>query len=618
MERRFKRRRHNRMKTGAFLKDGSAWFRVWAPKAGEVKLRISAPGPSRVLEMDREDLGYWSVSCADALAGARYSFLLDGKERADPASHYQPLGVEGPSEVVDHGSFRWDDLGWEGIEPGRMVIYEIHTGAFTPEGSLDAIIPRLDDLRDLGVNAIELMPMAQFPGDRNWGYDGVFPYSVHDTYGGPAALKRLVTACHSSAVAVILDVVYNHFGPEGSYISEFGPYFTDRYSTPWGAALNFDGPQSDQVREFFFENALHWFENYHLDGLRLDAVHAIIDMSANPFLRALRKKVARYSFEKGRAFYLFAESDLNDTKVVCSGEYAYGLDAHWCDDFHHSVHALITGEREGYYADFGTASHLVKSLREGYVYTGQYSAYRQRSFGSPSAHLPRERFIVFAQNHDQVGNRPLGERLPILTTFEGLKLSAGVLLLSPFIPLIFMGEEYGEEAPFLYFVSHSDSCLTDAIREGRKKEFGEFNRKTEPPAPESPDTFHSSKLNWGAREGRRNNMLLNLYRTLVRLRREVKALAISGDGVLDAWCLDDEPVVLLSRSREESGALAAFNFSRERVRVGYPLPAGKWLLSLDSSGTEWDGPGSSLPGVSETEKDLEMNPLSFALYLKEP
>src|SRR3990172_6337523 len=464
MERRFKRRRHNRMKTGAFLKDGSAWFRVWAPKAGEVKLRISAPGPSRVLEMDREDLGYWSVSCADALAGARYSFLLEGKERADPPSHYQPLGVEGPSEVVDHGSFRWDDLGWEGIEPGRMVIYEIHTGAFTPEGSLDAIIPRLDDLRDLGVNAIELMPMAQFPGDRNWGYDGGFPYSVHDTYGGPAA-------------------------------------------------LNFDGPQSDQVREFFFENALHWFENYHLDGLRLDAVHAIIDMSANPFLRALRKKVARYSFEKGRAFYLFAESDLNDTKVVCSGEYAYGLDAHWCDDFHHSVHALITGERSGYYADFGRASHLVKSLREGYVYTGQYSAYRQRSFGSPSAHLPRERFIVFAQNHDQVGNRPLGERLTGLTTFDGLKLSAGVPLLSPFIPLIFMGEEYGEEAPFLYFVSHSDSCLTDAIREGRKKEFGEFNRKTEPPAPESPDTFHSSKLNRGAREGRRNNMLLNLYRT---------------------------------------------------------------------------------------------------------
>ncbi len=608
------------MKTGAFLGDGTTLFRVWAPKAGEVKLRIRAPGPSRVLQMEREDSGYWSIARTDAPAGTRYAFLLDGKERADPASHFQPLGVEGPSEVVDHGSFQWDEWeegGWQGTEPAQMVIYELHAGTFTPEGSLDAIIPRLDDLKDLGINAIELMPVAQFPGDRNWGYDGVFPYSVQNTYGGPEAMKRLVAASHSSGIAVILDVVYNHFGPEGNYISEFGPYFTDRYSTPWGAALNFDGEQSDHVREFFIRNALHWFENYRLDGLRLDAVHAIIDMSANPFLRELRKRVARFSFENGRRRYLFAESDLNDTKIVCPGEYAFGLDGHWCDDFHHCLHALITGEREGYYADFGRASHLVKCLNEGYVYTGQYSTYRQRSFGSPSAHLPRERFIVFSQNHDQTGNRLLGERLAVLTTFEGLKLSAGALLLSPFVPLIFMGEEYGEEAPFLYFVSHSDSALMEAIREGRKKEFREFKWRAEPPAPEDPDTFHSSRLDWGARQGGKGSALLNLYQTLIRLRREVKALEISDDNRLQAWCLDDEPVVFLSRQREESSAFAAFNFKKDKVSFDSPLPDGRWVLSLDSSGREWDGPGSLLPGLPETEQVFEMNPLSFALYLKE-
>lgn len=568
--------------------------------------------------MDRGDHGYWSVRSPDSLSGTRYAFLLDDRERADPASHFQPLGAEGPSEVVDHSAFVWDDGGWQGIEPGQMVIYEIHAGTFTPEGDLEAIIPRLEELKDLGVNAIELMPVAQFPGSRNWGYDGVFPYSVQNTYGGPAALKRLVNECHRTGMAVILDVVYNHFGPEGNYISAFGPYFTERYRTPWGEAINLDGPGSDHVREFFFENALHWFENYHLDCLRLDAVHAIIDMSANPFLRELKKKVIRYSFEKGRPFYLFAESDLNDTRVMCSGEYAYGLDAGWCDDFHHSVHALLTDEREGYYADFGKASDLVRSIREGYVYTGQYSAYRERSFGSPSAHLPKERFIVFCQNHDQTGNRPLGERLSKLTNFEGLKLAAGVLLLSPYVPLIFMGEEYGEEAPFLYFINHSDKGLIAAIREGRKKEFMELNWKGEAPAPESAATFQSSRITWEKRQGGRNKLLLNLYRTLIRIRREVKALSVSGGGSIDSWCIEDERVVFLSRQMDRSGAFAAFNFNKERVRIKNPLPQGRWVLSLDSSGAEWGGPGSALPGVPEGEKELDMGPQSFALYLKEP
>lgn len=569
--------------------------------------------------MERDGSGYWSALVTGAGAGTRYRFSLDGRERADPASHYQPLGVEGPSEAVDHASFRWRDGAWEAPSPAEMVIYEVHPGAFTVQGDLESIIPRLRALKDLGVNALELMPVAQFPGERNWGYDGVFPFAVQNTYGGPEALKRLVNECHIIGMAVILDVVYNHFGPEGNHIAEFGPYFTDRYRTPWGDAINFDGRGSDHVREFFISNAIHWFERYHIDALRLDAIHAIIDMSANPFLRALSDRVAEYSSKKGRVFRLFAESDLNDTRVVSKGEYGLGLDGLWSDDFHHSAHALITGERGGYYADFGDVRHLAKAMNEGFVYSGQYSPYRGRCFGRLPAGVPKDRFMVSVQNHDQVGNRMLGERLSRLVSFEGLKLAAGLLLLSPYIPLLFMGEEYGEDAPFLYFIDHRGAELVRDVREGRRKEFEAFEWDADPPDPAGIGTFLASRIDWEKRGSGRHRTLLEFYRTLIRLRREFPALGV-GNGLARATALEDEKAMLLLREADGEAVFAVFNFDCDESRTGRILPEGRWTRVVDSSGQEWEGPGSLMPAALESgapDRDFVLRPMSFALYAKE-
>lgn len=606
------------MKTGSlYLGDGRCEFIVWAPGANLLELKLSSPGRTdwRALSMRREPSGYWRTA-VDAAPGSRYLFVIDGRERPDPASHFQPLGVFGPSEVVGHGSFQWTDDGWENIHPASMVIYEIHAGVFTDEGRLDSIIDRLDDLKELGVNAIELMPVAQFPGERNWGYDGVFPYAVQNSYGGPLALKRLVNECHARGIAVILDVVYNHLGPEGNYTEEFGPYFTDAYKTPWGKAMNFDGPESDHVRDFFIWNALHWFEDFHIDVLRLDAVHAIIDNSAIPFLTALRRKVGEYAITKGRPFYLFAESDLNDTKVVCTGEYSHGLDAAWCDDFHHALHALLTGEGDGYYADFGAVGHMVKAINEGYVYSGQYSSYRRRSFGSRSGHIPKERFIVFTQNHDQTGNRMLGERLSSLVPFEGLKLAAGALLLSPYVPLIFMGEEYGETNPFLYFVSHADGRLVEAVRDGRRREFSDFSWLSEPPAPDDEETFRRSRLDWEKRREGRGALLVLLYKTLIRIRREVPALSPSESSAW-AWGTEDGKTLFMTKTRGQSSVFALFSFNSSDVELDVPFPEGSWVKAIDSAEEVWGGPGSPLPGVAKGQGRTTSRARSFALFVRE-
>jgi len=602
----------------SYLGDGRCEFAVWAPGAKEMGLELSAADGAmvRLAAMEAGEEGYWRASLEGVWPGTRYFFLLDGRKLPDPASHFQPLGVFGPSEVVDHSSFKWTDEGWGNIHPANMIIYEIHTGAFTAGGRLDSIVERLDDLRDLGVNAIELMPVAQFPGARNWGYDGAFPFAVQNTYGGPTALKALVDECHSRGMAVLLDAVYNHFGPEGSAAPEFGHYLTDNYRTPWGKAMNFDGAGSDHVRLYFIENALHWFSRYHIDGLRLDAVHAIIDNSAMPFLKALRRKAAELGVSKGRPFYLFAEDDRNDTRVVATDEHSFGLDGLWCDDFHHCLHALATGEREGYYADFGAIWQLVKSMNEGFAYSGEYSAFRRRSFGSRSILIPKDRFIVFCQNHDQVGNRALGERLSSLVPFEAQKLSAGCLLLSPFVPLIFMGEEYGEDAPFLYFVDHSGKELLEAVREGRKKEFTGFMRGKEPPDPGDEATFTRSALSWDKRGEGRGPTLLNLYRTLIRIRREVPALSPAGSAV-EAWGLEDERMVFLRKENAGSSTFAVFNFGAVDARFDMPFPAGRWVKALDSAEEVWEGPGSALPGVAEGRAEAAMRPLSFALFIRE-
>ncbi|NOZ68983.1 MAG: malto-oligosyltrehalose trehalohydrolase [Deferribacteres bacterium] len=604
------------MKIGAdYRGNGRCEFSVWAPFAEHVELRILSEG-ERTLPMKRDGSGYWKVQARDVHPGCLYLYRLDrNRERPDPASCFQPHGVHEPSQVIDHAAFKWDDEGWRGIPLSEMIMYELHTGTFTPEGTFMAVIPMLDELRELGINAVELMPVAQFPGERNWGYDGVYPFAVQNSYGGPDGLKHLVNECHARGIAVILDVVYNHLGPEGNYLWDYGPYFTDRYRTPWGQAINFDGPYSNDVRNFFLENALHWFRHYHIDALRLDAIHGIYDMSAVPFLRELACRVKEFSQQEGRKFHLIAESDMNNSYAVRpESAGGLGLDALWCDDFHHSLHALVTGERNGYYIDFGGIEHFVKALKEGFVYSGQYSAFRKRNHGNSSRDIPSDRFVVFSQNHDQTGNRMRGERLSALVSFELQKLAAGAVILSPYVPLLFMGEEYGETAPFLFFTSHSDHELVRAVREGRKREFSSFMWNEEPPDPQDVETFMRSKLSWDRRRQGRHKVLLDLYRELIRLRKELPAVANPDRACLDVRADEERRLVIVRRWKGEDEVLILFNFSNADVRTDYLHHEIKWTKVLDSSDKTLKGPGALSPDRTEPGREIVLRAESFVLY----
>ena len=535
---------------------GRCHFCVWAPERERVELRIISPY-DRIIPMEKNAGGYHQA-VVDARPGARYYYVLDGIQRPDPASRSQPEGVHGASEVVD-SAFEWHDSGWKGVLLEDLVIYELHVGTFTPEGTFDAIIPRLDALKDLGITAIELLPIGQFPGTRNWGYDGVYINAVQNSYGGPLGLKRLIDAAHQNGLALILDAVYNHLGPEGNYLAEFGPYFTDRYKTAWGKAVNFDGPHSDEVRWFFIHNALMWIEEFHVDGLRVDAVHAIVDHSAEPFLQDLTTAI------DGRA-WMIAESDLNDPRVITPKEQlGLGFDTQWSDDFHHALHALLTGEKSGYYAGYGRASDLARVLESGYYYIGQYSTYRGRKYGLRPDTTNGAQFVVFTQNHDQIGNRMHGERLSTLVSPEKLRLAAAAMILSPFVPMLFMGEEYGEKAPFQYFTSHSDLHLIEAVRRGRQEEFEEFDWQGEAPDPHDEQTFQCSKLTWSEEAGMRD-----FYRELLRLRRETPSLRSLDLSKVETFP-DDERRVLVVRRGE---TLLAFNFSDAEQSID--LPPGEW------------------------------------------
>jgi maltooligosyltrehalose trehalohydrolase len=593
-------------------------FIVWAPQVNEVVLKLLSP-ELRMIPMERDEWGYWRTAVENVAAGVQYLYRIDNdEERPDPASDLQPFGVHGSSEVVAHDDFPWSDQAWAGISIEQLVISELHVGAFTSEGTFDAIIPRLTELHELGITAIELMPVAEFPGERNWGYDGVYPFSVHHAYGGPAGLKRLVNACHEVGLAVILDVVYNHLGPEGNYLARFAPYFTVKYRTPWGSAINFDGPGSDGVRNYFIENALHWFGNYHIDGLRLDAIHAIYDQSARPFLQELADEVMENAAQQSRRPFLIAESNLNEPRVIRPKERGgFGLEAVWCDDFHHSLRTLLTADRRGYYVDFGSIAHLVKAMREGFVYSGEYSAFRKRRHGSSSADRPGHQFVVFAQNHDQIGNRMLGERLSELISFESLKLAAGTVLLSPFIPLLFMGEEYGEDAPFLYFVSHGDPDLISAVREGRKEEFKTFRWTDEPPDPQAMDTFLRSKIDWEKRDQGRHRLLREFYRKLIRLRREIPALAALDKNCLEVSGDEKKRIVLLRRWNGDSRVFCAMNFNSEEMSFRPDLLPGEWTRLVDSADDIWGGPGSSLPARITAWDEVLIKGSSVALYRQE-
>ncbi|XQQ06270.1 MAG: malto-oligosyltrehalose trehalohydrolase [Leptolyngbya sp. IPPAS B-1204] len=604
-----------------YLGNRQCAFTVWAPQLKQVAVHLVAP-EDKLIPLQQDEQGYWHGQ-AEAEPGALYFYQLDGEtDRPDPASHCQPQGVHGPSQIVDHSSFTWMDQQWKNIPLEKMVIYELHVGTFTPEGTFEAIIPRIPELLELGVNAIELMPIAQFPGERNWGYDGTYLYGVQYSYGGVNGLKQLVNACHQQGMAVFLDAVYNHFGPEGNYIGCYGPYFTNKYKTPWGCAINFDDSYSHAVRNFFIQNALYWFREYHIDALRLDATDHILDHGAKHFLQELAEATEEFSQQQGRKFYLTAECDLNDVRWVRSREKGgFGLDAQWNDEFHHALHALLTGERNGYYLDFGDLDHMAKAYTHNFVYTWNFSKNRQKYHGSDPCDCSPNQFVVFSQNHDQVGNRMLGERLCHLVSFEAQKLAAAVYLISPSIPLIFMGEEYGETAPFQYFVSHGDPDLVAAVRKGRKEEFAAFHAEGEAPDPQSEETFQRSKLHWDLRHAGQHQKLWLFYQTLLRLRREVPALNHADRQSLDVSVLADEKVLKLRRWHHDSQVLCLLNFNTQPSSIKMALPPGIWKKLLSSADPQWGGTGADLPDLIPTERDqtiaeqqLILGPESVVIY----
>lgn len=565
------------------LNNGKTRFRVWAPKTKTVEVHVVSPF-DKYFPLDRDDRGYFTARVDNVPENARYLYRLDkGTERPDPASRFQPKGVHGPSAVIKDG-FDWTDDNWPGLPLDHYIFYELHVGTFTPHGSFDKIISHLDYLVNLGITAIELMPVAQFPGTRNWGYDGVFPFAVQNSYGGPKGLKRLVNACHKKGLAVVLDVVYNHLGPEGNYLNDYGFYFSDRYHTPWGDHINFDGPYSDEVRRYFIENAVYWFLELHIDGLRLDAVHAIMDFSAKPFLKELAEVTDKLGKKINRRLCLFPESALNDARLIQSPDVGgFGLDAQWNDDFHHALHTVLTKENDGYYADFGHIDQMAKALTRGFVYDGTYSEFRKRSHGNYSGDLPGQKFIVFSQNHDQVGNRMTGDRLTRLVSESAVKLAAGVVLLSPYLPLLFMGEEYGETAPFPYFVSHSDPGLIQAVRNGRQKEFESFKWTGSPPDPQDPATFDRARLNRANRLSAENHQrMLTYYRRLIRLRKKILMPDLKKENT-EVILLSEPRIICVRHRRRKADIFVVFYFAKDRITHTIPLPKGNWQKIVDNN-----------------------------------
>ena len=603
---------------GASVVAGEAvYFRVWAPRAKTVCVRLSSHTHGGEVPLHRDKKGYFEGEAGSVSAGEQYFYVLDDEiVRPDPASRYQPEGVHGPSRIVDPRGFSWADEDWKGIPLKEFIMYELHVGTFTREGTFEAIVEHLNYLTDLGVTAVEMMPVAQFPGSRNWGYDGVYPFAPQNTYGGPEGLKRLINACHRKGLAVVLDVVYNHLGPEGNYLSSFGPYFTDRYKTPWGEAINFDGPYSDQVRHYFISNALYWITEYHVDALRIDAIHGIFDFGARHFLEELAHAVHSLAVALRHPIYVIAESDLNDVRVINPTAIGgYGLDGQWNDDFQHALHALITGETNGYYQDFGGLAHVAKAMSEGFVYSGQYSSYRKRRHGNSSKERPAHQFVIFFQNHDQAGNRP--DRVSRILSLEQMKLAASVVLLSPCIPLLFMGEEYAEKAPFYYFVSHSDQTLVEAVRNGRREDFGKFGWASEVPDPQAESTFLTSKIDLCGYRSDEQVHLSDFYRALLHMRKETPVLADPVGEQMEIRDYEDKRVLFVRRWFSGENLSCLYNFNVETIRVTVTLPEGKWVKAVDSSSGKWGGPGELAPlrivsgGI---EDQINLNPYSVVLY----
>lgn len=572
-------------------------FRVWAPRAERVELVFAPSGERAALRSSER--GYFEIDHPRFVPGVRYQLSLDGGPLLpDPRSRYQPEGVHGPSECVDLSDFEWSDSGFAQVPLAEAVLYELHVGTFSKSGSFAGVVEHLTHLKTLGVTHIELMPVAAFPGRWGWGYDGVDLYAVHAAYGGPRALMELVDACHREGIAVILDCVYNHLGPSGNYLGQFGPYFTGRYGTPWGEALNFDGAGSDEVRRYICDNALYWLENFHIDGLRLDAVHAIFDQSATHILEQLAAEVDAAAERLGKPLVLVAESHLNDPRFVRPRQLGgYGLSSQWSDDFHHALRAVLTGELDGYYADYGDLEQLATALKSGFVYQGQYSKHRGHSYGRPPEGLRGRHFHAFNQNHDQVGNRALGDRLGDNVSDGALKIAAALTLFSPFVPMLFMGEEWGATAAFRYFTDHGEPELADAVREGRRREFAAFGwDPSQIPDPQDPRTVDASTLDWSELDRDRHRQLLEWYRSLVTLRRE----KLKDDDLSRQRVDFSETQRWLLLDRGSQALLVNFaNTSRELPTSLFgAVDSGAKLLLTSEQGSKWTESAVVLPPQS--------------------
>ncbi|WP_437919865.1 malto-oligosyltrehalose trehalohydrolase [Sphingobacterium sp. LRF_L2] len=571
---------------GITLQESHALIHVWAPGAKEVTCLLEDTGLS--IPLLPQPLGYWSAESDKLYVGQHYYFVIDGKKYPDPASRSQPLGVHGPSAIVDI-DFNWQDQNYSPPAFNELIIYELHVGTFTSTGTFHAITEKIPYLKELGINAIEIMPIAQFPGNRNWGYDGVFSFAVQHAYGGAKELQKLVNACHQEGIAVFLDVVYNHFGPEGNYLEYFAPYFTEKYRTPWGKAINYDDAWSYGVRHFMVSNALSWFKDFHIDGLRMDAVHAMKDFSPVHVLQEIRKETDKYIAQDGKSRYLIAECDLNDTRFLEPlKKNGFALDAQWVDEFHHALRVAVGEERKGYYSEFNGVEHLAKAYNDAYVFDGGYSEHRKNFFGSKTAGFSGNRFIVFSQNHDQVGNRMLGERSGTLYGANTQRLMALAVFLSPYIPMLFMGEEWNASTPFQYFVSHSDIELIAAVREGRKKEFRDFHQNENTPDPQEISTFTRSVLNWNELKKKNHISMFLYYKALLDLRKTNKLLNnIERNHVAVEHDIARE-LIVLTIENDQSQLKCFMNFSTEVQWVDFRCTA-DWALLLDTEELAWGG-----------------------------
>jgi maltooligosyltrehalose trehalohydrolase len=542
-------------------------FGIWAPKAKKMAVKLG----DRVLPMKGPNKrGWWMLEVAEAQCGDDYAYLVDDDPTPypDPRSLSQPNGVHGASRLFDHAAFEWHDQLWRGSPKSGAVLYEMHIGTFSEEGTFDGAIKHLDYLAELGVTHLELMPVAEFAGDRGWGYDGVGLFATHEPYGGPEGLKRFVDACHAKCLSVVLDVVFNHFGPVGNYANKFGPYLTDRHKTPWGEAVNLDEGGSDEVRRFFCDNAVMWLRDYHCDGLRFDAVHEFYDRSSTNFMEQLSLEVERLGATVGREFYLIAESDLNDPKVVRPREaLGYGMDSQWSDDFHHSLFTVLYDKEpgRGYYDDFGTMADLHKALKHAYVYDGAYSTYRKRKHGRPVEALSAHHFIHFDQNHDQVGNRAKGERLEHLCGLDAAKVAIGIVLMAPYVPMLFMGEEFASSSPFLYFADHEDEEMRKLVAQGRKNDFALFGFDGDVPNPEDEETFKASKLKWDEIHEGKHGEMLEWTKSLIHLRRCTVSL---NDGSMHQLIVSTDD------------ARRTLMMQREEVRIAANLGTELYVLDL--------------------------------------